>query len=77
MTEAMMADFVARADALSFEETISVIAMLAEKMRRQFAIVNNSHDTPAFVDEMFAIADSDPELHKSETKWTRDELHRY
>ena len=44
------------------------MAMLAEKMRRQFAIVNNSHDTPAFVDEMFAIADSDPELHKSETK---------
>ena len=32
---------------------------------------------PAFLKEMFVIVDKEPELHKSERAWTRDELYRY
>ena len=77
MTDVVMADFAARAEALSFEDTIALIAMLTDKLRRQFITAKEQKAAPAFVDEIFAIADKEPGLHKSTGRWTRDELHRY
>ena len=54
-----------------FEKIKGLIAKQKEKS------VSKEKVLPAFLTEMFAIADKEPEKHKSEGKWTRDELYRY
>ena len=75
MSETMIADFTKMASMLSYEDTLSVISLLLEKLKNLQP--KNSDSTPAFLDELFAMADKDSDLHKSEEKWSRDELYRY
>lgn len=75
MSNAMVADFTQRASLLSYEDTISVISLLLEKLKMLQPKANEMQ--PSFLDEMFAIAEKSPELHKSDEKWSRDELYRY
>lgn len=75
MSDAMMADFSRMADAMSYEEVIAGISLLLERLKKPF--MQETQRQPVFIDDMFAVADKDPEAHKSEGKWTRDELHRY
>mgnify|MGYP006916108896 CR=1 FL=1 len=73
MSDMAMADWSMRADELSVEDMLSVIAMLIDKFKKRFSAEKKA----SFVDEMFEIADKNASLHKSEEKWTRDELYRY
>ena len=75
MSDAMVANFSKMADNLSYDETISVISMLLEKLKKSF--VKKTEPQPAFLEDLFAIADKNPELHRSNGKWSRDELYRY
>ena len=76
MSEMQVADFTQRAETLSYDDTLMVISILLNRLRFQSSQKLN-HSEPDFLKEMFAIADKDPELHKSERAWTRDELYRY
>ena len=75
MSDAMMTDFSRMADALTYEEVIAVISLLLERLKKPFT--QETQRQSSFLEDMFAVADKEPELHKSEGKWTRDELHRY
>ncbi|MBP5465004.1 MAG: hypothetical protein J6Y13_07540 [Treponema sp.] len=75
MSDAMMTDFSRMADALTYEEVIAVISLLLERLKKPFT--QETQRQSSFIEDMFAVADKEPELHKSEGKWTRDELHRY
>lgn len=76
MSDMAMADWSTRAEELSADEMLSLISMLVEKFKKKFS-TEQKVEKKTFVDEMFAIADKNASLHKSEGKWTRDELHRY
>lgn len=76
MSEAMVADFTMRANALSYEETFSVISILLERLKNSVP-QRSEKIRPAFLDEILSIAEANPEIHKSEGDWTRDELYRY
>ena len=55
-----------------FEKIKGLIAKQKEKK-----VSKEKEVLPDFLTEMFAIADKEPENHKSEGKWTRGELYRY
>ncbi|MBP5158021.1 MAG: hypothetical protein ILP18_09150 [Treponema sp.] len=74
MSDAMMADFSRMADSMTYEEVISVISLLLERLKRPFAQISPSQ--PAFIEEMFAIADKEPELHKSEGREANRDLQK-
>ena len=76
MSEMQVEDFTQRAETLSYDDTLMVISILLNRLRFHSSQQIN-HSEPDFLEEMFAIADKEPELHKSERAWARDELHRY
>ncbi len=76
MSDAMIANFTQQAQFLSYDDTLTVISILLEKLKK------HEHKTekkimPEFLTDIFAIADKEPNIHKSEGKWSRDELYRY
>ena len=83
MSNAQLAAFTAQAKTLSYEDTVSFISILLENLKNPFiqaetnAPKEQDAELPAFISEIFAIADKEPELHKSEGAWNREELHRY
>ena len=64
MSDAMLADFSRKADAMTYDEVISVISLLLERLKRPFA--QETQRQPSFMEDMFAVADKEPEAHKSE-----------
>jgi len=76
MSDAMIANFTQQAQFLSYDDTLTVISILLEKLKK------HEHKTekkimPEFLTDIFAIADKEPNIHKSEGKWSLDELYRY
>lgn len=76
MSDAMITNFTQQAQFLSYDDTLTVISILLEKLKK------HEHKTekkimPDFLENIFAIADKDPDIHKSAGKWSRDELYRY
>lgn len=76
MSDAMIENFTQQAQFLSYDDTLAVISILLEKLKR------HEHKTeekvmPEFLEDIFAIADKEPNIHKSAGKWSRDELYRY
>ena len=76
MSDAMIANFTQQAQFLSYDDTLTVISILLEKLKK------HEHKTekkimPEFLTDIFAIADKEPNIHKSEGKWSRDDLYRY
>ena len=76
MSNVQVADFTKRAKSLSYDETLFVISILLERLKSQFA-ENENKTEPEFLKEIFDIAEREPELHKSDKAWSRDELYRY
>ena len=75
MTKAMITDFKQKASTLSYEDTLYVISLLLENLKEMHPEAKEKSSD--FFNDFFALADSSPELHKSDKKWSRDELHRY
>ena len=75
MSDAVMEDFMRMTDSFDYEDTVSAISILAEKLKKTF-----SKETKAMskeqkaINSLFARADS---LHlcSDGTKWTREELY--
>ena len=76
MSDAMIANFTQQAQFLSYDDTLAVISILLEKLKRHEHKTENQV-MPEFLTDIFAIADKEPNIHKSEGKWSRDELYRY
>ena len=82
MSDAAKADWAARTEALSVEDALFVISLLAEKLKKQFSATVSAakEEKPAVskereaIDAIFARADA---LHLSTNgeKWTREELY--
>ncbi len=70
MSEAMVAEFTRRAESLSKEETLFVISILLEKLKKPAAETKST----GALDKIFAFADK---LHLSSAgkTWTREELY--
>ena len=84
MSDAVILNLSNMADSFSAEELAEAISMLSQKLKNLFAshraekqIEEKKESEPAFLTELFAMADCESEKHKSEGKWTRDELYRY
>lgn len=65
---------------LSYEQSVILIKKLLENLqlkRNLFDVKNDfSNDSiPFFLNDMFEICDSNPNLHKSDGKWQREELY--
>ena len=76
MSDAMIANFTQQAQFLSYDDTLTVISILLEKLKRH-ENKTEKKVRPEFLTDIFAIADKEPNIHKSEGKWSRDELYRY
>jgi hypothetical protein len=76
MSDAMIANFTQQAQFLSYDDTLTVISILLEKLKRH-ENKTEKKVMPEFLTDIFAIADKEPNIHKSEGKWSRDELYRY
>ena len=76
MSNVQVADFTKRAKSLSYDETLFVISILLERLKSQFEEKEKKSNS-AFLKEIFDIAEKEPELHKSDKAWNRDELYRY
>ncbi len=79
MSDFAYAYFSTELDKLSLpdlEQLFEKIKGLIAKQKEQ-QVEKENKDIPAFMTEMFTIADKEPEKHKSEGKWIRDELYRY
>ena len=76
MTDTMIASFKQQAQSLSYDDTIAFISILLENLKKHEQS-QLEKSKPDFLAEVFAIADKEPNLHKSEGKWARDELYRY
>ena len=70
MSEAMVAEFTRRAESLSNEETLFVISILLEKLKKPAAETKSAGS----LDSLFNLADK-LHLNSAGTSWTREELY--
>ena len=75
MSDAVMEDFIRMTDSFDYEDTVSAISILADKLKKTFSKETKtmSKEQKA-INSLFARADS---LHlcSDGTKWTREELY--
>ena len=78
MSDAMFLDFTNYALKLSYEQTLTLMKTLLENLKNKASfekVEEQEEKIPDFLLNMFSICDSNPKLHKSESKWTREELY--
>lgn len=76
MSDAMTADLTAMADAMTYDEVISAISLLLERLKKPF--IKEEENKPSKEEEalnaIFARADA-LHLNSNGKKWTREELY--